>query len=73
VTADNGYSWVRITAAGLHALADAAEKYGWPELEKAGAHVQTCSNCEREWKSKCIHCGSRTYHYAYKEYDHAAA
>lgn len=33
VTAErDGFSWVRITPAGLHALADAVERYDLPEL-----------------------------------------
>jgi hypothetical protein len=72
VTADGGYSWVRITAAGLHALARAVEKYGMPEMERANYSERVCAECERPWKPKC-RCGSRSYRFVTREVERAAA
>lgn len=60
VTARHGYGWVRITAAGLHALARAVEKYGLPEFSRGHLAVKVCSECARPWKPRC-RCGSSTY------------
>ena len=40
------YQWVRITPAGLHALAQAVEKYGLPDLgPHPKRHQHYCSKC----------------------------
>lgn len=45
---DSYYQWVRITAEGLRALADAVERYGLPEI---GPKPQT-------WQHYCAKCDS---------------
>jgi hypothetical protein len=49
---DPYYQWVRITADGLRALADAVEKYGLPEI---GPKPQ-------KWQSYCGKCHSTRIH-----------
>lgn len=46
------YSWVRITAEGLHALAAAVAKYGLPELGREETQM---------WRRVCADCGSSKY------------
>ena len=43
---DRYYQWVRITADGLRALADAVERYGLPEIgPKPKTHEHYCGDC----------------------------
>jgi hypothetical protein len=72
VTADHGYAWVRITAAGLHALARAVEKYGLPEMTRGKRYAKVCAECGREWRPKC-RCGGQSYRFEHEEVERAAA
>ena len=66
------YQFVRITAAGLHALARAVERFGLPSMEVGHYHEKVCSECGRKWKPKC-RCGSSSYRYEAREVERAAA
>lgn len=67
------YQWVRITPAGLRALADAVEKFGLPEMGKtAQRERRACAGCERDWRPRCK-CGSTTWHYDIEEIEVDAA
>lgn len=72
VTSDHGYSWVRITPAGLYALGRGAEKYGWPEMQTGSRYEPFCSSCGKPWHPKCS-CGSSHYVQRAKEYERATA
>lgn len=66
------YQWVRITAAGLHALALAVERYGLPEMVGGSYHAHVCVECGRDWQPRCK-CGSRQSRYESREVERDAA
>lgn len=72
VTADHGYAWVRITAAGLRALALAVEKFGLPEMSRGHRTVKVCGDCGQGWNPRCK-CGSRHYRFVSEEVERVAA
>jgi hypothetical protein len=50
----NYWHFVRLTPSGLHALAAAVERYGWPEFKPAEARVE---------RRICADCGSPRYRF----------
>lgn len=56
------YQWVRVTAAGLHAVARAVERFGLPEMTSGFRSEKVCAECEQPWRPKCK-CGSSSYRY----------
>jgi hypothetical protein len=60
---DRYYQWVRITPAGLYALAAAVERYGLPEISPKPVTARRV----------CADCGSVAYRYEQVEVGHAPA
>lgn len=71
VTADS-YSWVRITAVGLHALAEAVAVYGLPEFNSGVQRRIVCGDCGSD-RRVCRSCGSRLTRYEYRDIERPVA